>query len=69
MDIPGGQIKQTLCSVFHLTDANTNRHSDVFLRITEITAASEETLICAKFGKDLLNIYKVIGRKKVAQFF
>jgi len=29
----------------------------------------EETLICAKFGKDLFNISKVIGRKKVAQFF
>jgi len=30
---------------------------------------SEETLICSKFGKDLFNISKVIGRKKVAQFF
>ena len=30
---------------------------------------NEETLICAKFGKDLFNISKVIGRKKVAQFF
>ena len=30
---------------------------------------NEETLICAKFGKDLFNIYKAIGRKKVAQFF
>jgi len=29
---------------------------------------NEETLICAKFGKDLFNISKVIGRK-VAQFF
>jgi len=27
------------------------------------------TLICAKFGKDLFNISKVIGHKKVAQFF
>jgi len=27
------------------------------------------TLICAKFGKDLFNISKVIGRKKVAKFF
>jgi len=26
-------------------------------------------LICAKFGKDLFNISKVTGRKKVAQFF
>ena len=30
---------------------------------------NEKTLICAKFGKDLFNISKVIGRKKVAQFF
>ena len=29
----------------------------------------EENMICAKFGKDLFNISKVIGRKKVAQFF
>jgi len=26
-------------------------------------------VICAQFGKDLFNISKVIGRKKVAQFF
>jgi len=30
---------------------------------------NEETLIFAKFGKHLFNISKVIGRKKVAQFF
>jgi len=30
---------------------------------------NEETLICAKFGKDMFNISKVIGRKEVAQFF
>jgi len=30
---------------------------------------NEETLICAKFGEDLFKILKVIGRKKVAQFF
>jgi len=30
---------------------------------------NEETLICAKFGKHLFNISKVIGRKIVAQFF
>jgi len=29
----------------------------------------EENVICAKFGNDLFNISKVIGRKKVAQFF
>jgi len=30
---------------------------------------NEETLVCAKFGKDLLNNSKVVGRKKVAHFF
>jgi len=30
---------------------------------------NEETLICAKFGKDLSNISKVIGRKKWPSFF
>ena len=31
---------------------------------------SEETVICAKFGKDMFNIYKVIGRKtKWPRFF
>ena len=31
---------------------------------------NEETVICAKFGKDLFNISKVIGRKtKWPQFF
>ena len=30
---------------------------------------NEETLICAKFGKDLFNIPKVIGRKKWPSFF
>ena len=34
-----------------------------------VNVQNEETLICAKFGKDLFNITKVIGRKKVAQFF
>jgi len=29
----------------------------------------EENVICAKFGTDLFNSSKVIGRKKVAQFF
>ena len=29
----------------------------------------EENVICAQFDKDLFNISKVIGRKKVAQFF
>ena len=30
---------------------------------------NEETLICAKFGKDMFNISKVIGRKKWPSFF
>jgi len=30
---------------------------------------NEESVIYAKFVKDLFNISKVIGRKKVAQFF
>jgi len=30
---------------------------------------NEQNVICAQFGKDLFNISKVIGRKKVAQFF
>ena len=29
----------------------------------------EANVIYAQFGKDLFNISKVIGRKKVAQFF
>jgi len=32
-------------------------------------AQNEQNVICAEFGKDLFNISKVIGRKKVAQFF
>jgi len=30
---------------------------------------NEDNVIYARFGKDLFNISKVIGRKKVAQFF
>ena len=32
-------------------------------------AQNEQYVICAQFGKDQFNISKVIGRKKVAQFF
>jgi len=37
--------------------------------VPEFIVQHEENVICAKFGKDLFNISKVIGRKKVAQFF
>jgi len=43
--------------------------SKVDLNILWHDVLNEETLIFAKFGKDLFNISKVIGRKKVAQFF
>jgi len=32
-------------------------------------AQNEQYVICAQFGKNVFNISKVIGRKKVAQFF
>ena len=32
-------------------------------------AQNEQNVIYAKFGKDLFNISKVVGRKKVAKFF
>ena len=34
-----------------------------------IDVQHQENVIYAQFGKDLFNISKVIGRKKVAQFF
>jgi len=48
-----------MAPLFSKVDLNTLRHD----------VQNEETLIYAKFGKDLSNISKVIGRKKVAQFF
>jgi len=48
-----------MAPLFSKVDLNKLRHD----------VQNEETLICAKFGKDLFNIFKVIGRKKVAQFF
>jgi len=47
-----------MAPLFSKVDLNKLRHG----------VANEETLICAKFGKDLFNISKVIGRKNVAQF-
>ena len=43
--------------------------SEVDLNKLRHDVQNEETLICAKFSKDLFNISKVITRKKVAQFF
>jgi len=43
--------------------------SKVDLNKLWLDVQNEETLIYAKFGKDLFNISKVIRRKKVAQFF
>jgi len=48
-----------MAPLFSKVDLNKLRHH----------VQNEETLICAKYGKDLFNISKVIGRKKVAQFF
>jgi len=48
-----------MAPLFSKVDLNKLRHD----------VQNEETLIFAKFCKDLFNISKVIGRKKVAQFF
>jgi len=48
-----------MAPLFSKVDLNKLRHD----------VQNEETLICAKFRKDLFNISKVIGCKKVAQFF
>ena len=42
-----------MAPLFSKVDSNKLRHD----------VQNEETLICAKFGKDLFNISKVIGRK------
>jgi len=38
-------------------------------RLLNYTPDGKLTVFKSKFGKDLFNISKVIGRKKVAQFF
>ena len=48
-----------MAPLFPKVDSNKLRHD----------VQHKENVICAKFGKDLFNISKVIGRKKVAQFF
>jgi len=48
-----------MAPLFSKTDSNKLWHD----------VQNEENVICAKFGKDLFNISKVIGCKKVAQFF
>jgi len=48
-----------MAPLFSKVDLNKLRHD----------VQNEENFIYAQFGKDLFNISKVIGRKKVAQFF
>jgi len=48
-----------MAPLFSKADSNKLWHDD----------QNEQNVICAQFGKDLLNISKVIGRNKVAQFF
>jgi len=43
--------------------------SKIDLNKLRLDVHNEVILICAKFGKDLFNISKVIGRKTVAPFF
>jgi len=52
-------VIRQMAPLFSKVDLNKLRHD----------VQNEETLICAKFGKELFNISKVIGRKYVAQFF
>ena len=52
-------VIRQMAPLFSEVDSNKLRHD----------IQHEENMICAKFGKDLFNISKVIGRKKVAQFF
>jgi len=48
-----------MAPLFSKVDSNKLRHD----------VQHEENVICTKSGKDVFNISKVIGRKKVAQFF
>ena len=52
-------VIRQMAPLFSKVDSNKLRHD----------VQHEESVISAKFGKDLFNISKVIGRKKVAQFF
>jgi len=52
-------IRQQMAPVFSKVELNKLWHD----------VQNEETLICAKVGKDLFNISKVIGRKKWQVFF
>ena len=52
-------VIRQMAPLFSKVDLNKLRHD----------VQNEETLICAKFGKDLFNISKVIGRKMMPQFF
>jgi len=48
-----------MASLFSKVDSNKLWHD----------VQNEDNVIYAQFGKDLFNISKVIGRKKVEQFF
>jgi len=52
-------VIRQMASLFSKVDSNKLWHN----------AQNEENVICEQFGKDMFNISKVIGRKKVAQFF
>jgi len=52
-------VIRQMALLFSKDDSNKLRHD----------VQHEENVIYAQFGKDLFNISKVIGRKKVAQFF
>jgi len=52
-------VIRQIASLFSKVDSNKLWHD----------VQHEENVIYAQFGKDLFNISKVIGHKKVAQFF
>jgi len=52
-------VIRQMAPLFSKVDSNKLRHD----------IQHKDNVISAKFGKDLFNISKVIGRKKVAQFF
>jgi len=70
--LPHGAViaNSSLLSPFYLRLMLFARWRHYFPRLIQINyAQNQENMICAQFGKDMFNISKVIGRKKVAQFF